>query len=262
MVAPRDRKLLQLFHLRQINNATFITYVYPLLMLIRRLVYKRGFVKHRNSRIPKLRAAYKLQCVVDQINTGPGSKSVGKEDKQFEVTNFWRTTLRGVTVEGNARAMSKLQIEGETAFLDLGFPEKSDEQAPQLCWDAFPIAPGHNPVDNFCQKHPEVALFALVTARSARDHRKRPPWVAAMIKTMERWDKGVQKAGVEDRWENPAIATVTLPGILKRTVDIRENHRHERVKFGSEVEADPVDDIPEESRPTIGDPDASRRSLR
>ncbi|KAL9698291.1 hypothetical protein quinque_001732 [Culex quinquefasciatus] len=94
MVAPRDRKLLQLFHLRQINNATFITYVYPLLMLIRRLVYKRGFVKHRNSRIPKLRAAYKLQCVVDQINTGPGSKSVGKEDKQFEVTNFWRTTLR------------------------------------------------------------------------------------------------------------------------------------------------------------------------
>ncbi|KAL1395590.1 hypothetical protein pipiens_011137 [Culex pipiens pipiens] len=60
----------------------------------RRLVYKRGFVKHRHSRIPKLRAAYKLQCVVDQINTGPGSKSVAKEDKQFEVTIFWRTTLR------------------------------------------------------------------------------------------------------------------------------------------------------------------------
>lgn len=71
-----------------------------------------------------------------------------------------------------------------------------------------------------------------------------------MTRTMGRWDEGVQKGEVEDRWENPAIATVTLPGILKRTVDIRENHRHERVKFRSEVE-DPVDAIPEKSRPTI-----------
>lgn len=52
-----------------------------------------------------------------------------------------------------------------------------------------------------------------------------------MTRTMGRWDEGVQKGEVEDRWENPAIATVTLPGILKRTVDIRENHRHEVVKF-------------------------------
>ncbi|EDS27544.1 60S ribosomal protein L7 [Culex quinquefasciatus] len=99
MVAPRDRKLLQLFHLRQINNATFITYVYPLLMLIRRLVYKRGFVKHRNSRIPKLRAAYKLQCVVDQINTGPGSKRSFKNnnDKQFATKRAqWSKFLPGI----------------------------------------------------------------------------------------------------------------------------------------------------------------------
>ncbi|KAL9701876.1 hypothetical protein quinque_005317 [Culex quinquefasciatus] len=54
-----------------------------------------------------------------------------------------------------------------------------------------------------------------------------PALVAAMIRTMGRWDKGVQKGEVEDRWENPAIATVTLP------------------------EEVPVDAIPEESRPTI-----------
>ncbi|XP_038118842.1 uncharacterized protein LOC119769645 [Culex quinquefasciatus] len=48
-----------------------------------------------------------------------------------------------------------------------------------------------------------------------------------MTRTMGRWDEGVQKGEVEDRWENPAIATVTF-----------------------EVE-DPVDAIPEKSRPTI-----------
>ncbi|KAL9706324.1 hypothetical protein quinque_009842 [Culex quinquefasciatus] len=85
MVAPKDRKLLQLFHLRQINNATFITYVYPLLMLIRRLVYKRGYVKHRNSRIPKLRAVYKLQSFKNN------------NDKQFATKRAqWSKFLPGI----------------------------------------------------------------------------------------------------------------------------------------------------------------------
>ncbi|KAL9705363.1 hypothetical protein quinque_008881 [Culex quinquefasciatus] len=61
----------------------------------------------------------------------------------------------------------------------------------------------------------------------------------------------IQKGEVEDRWENPTIATVTLPGILKRTVDTRENHRSVREVCGSKEE-DPVDAILEESRPTIG----------
>ncbi|KAL9708543.1 hypothetical protein quinque_012061 [Culex quinquefasciatus] len=52
-----------------------------------------------------------------------------------------------------------------------------------------------------------------------------------MIRTMGRWDKGVQKGEVEDRWENPAIATY--------------------VKFCGSEEEVPVDAIPEESRPTI-----------
>ncbi|XP_058125610.1 large ribosomal subunit protein uL30 isoform X3 [Anopheles ziemanni] len=97
-VAPKVRKVLQLFRLRQINNGTFIklnkatknmlriaepyiAYGYPTLKTVRHLIYKRGFVKHRHSRIPitdnfvierKLRGL-KLQCVEDmvyQIYTG------------------------------------------------------------------------------------------------------------------------------------------------------------------------------------------------
>lgn len=92
-VAPKVRKVLQLFRLRQINNATFIklnkatknmlriaepyiTYGYPTLKSVRHLIYKRGFVKHRHSRIPitdnfvierKLRGGYKMQCVEDLV---------------------------------------------------------------------------------------------------------------------------------------------------------------------------------------------------
>lgn len=63
-VAPKVRKVLQLFRLRQINNGTFIklnkatknmlriaepyiTYGYPTLKSVRHLIYKRGFVKVR-----------------------------------------------------------------------------------------------------------------------------------------------------------------------------------------------------------------------
>lgn len=91
-VAPKVRKVLQLFRLRQINNGTFIklnkatknmlriaepyiAYGYPTLKTVRQLIYKRGFVKHRHSRIPitdnfvierKLRGL-KLQCVEDMV---------------------------------------------------------------------------------------------------------------------------------------------------------------------------------------------------
>lgn len=91
-VAPKVRKVLQLFRLRQINNGTFIklnkatknmlriaepyiAYGYPTLKTVRHLIYKRGFVKHRHSRIPitdnfvierKLRGL-NLQCVEDMV---------------------------------------------------------------------------------------------------------------------------------------------------------------------------------------------------
>lgn len=67
-VAPKVRKVLQLFRLRQINNGVFvrlnkatinmlricepyITWGYPNLKSVRELVYKRGFAKIRGQRV-------------------------------------------------------------------------------------------------------------------------------------------------------------------------------------------------------------------
>ncbi|CAO1345749.1 unnamed protein product [Diamesa hyperborea] len=92
-VSPKIKKVLKLFRLRQINNATFvrlnkatinmlriaqpyITYGYPSLKTVRDLMYKRGFVKHGGRRIPitdnftierKLRFGYNIQCVEDMV---------------------------------------------------------------------------------------------------------------------------------------------------------------------------------------------------
>lgn len=92
-VAPKVRKVLELFRLKQINNGTFvklnkatinmlriaepyIAWGYPSLKTIRHLIYKRGFVKHAGQRIPitdnfvierKLRAGYRIQCVEDLV---------------------------------------------------------------------------------------------------------------------------------------------------------------------------------------------------
>lgn len=68
-VAPKVRKVLQLFRLRQINNGIFlklnkatvnmlrlcepyVTWGYPNLKSVRELVYKRGFGKVNGQRIP------------------------------------------------------------------------------------------------------------------------------------------------------------------------------------------------------------------
>jgi len=68
-LAPKVRKVLQLFRLRQINNAVFvrlnkatlnmlricepyITWGYPNLKTVREIIYKRGFAKVNNQRIP------------------------------------------------------------------------------------------------------------------------------------------------------------------------------------------------------------------
>lgn len=92
-VAPKVRKVLQLFRLRQINNGVFIklnkatinmlrivepyiTWGYPNLKSVRHLVYKRGFVKHQGQRVPitdnftierKLRSK-NIQCVEDLVH--------------------------------------------------------------------------------------------------------------------------------------------------------------------------------------------------
>ena len=68
-VSPKAKKVMQLFRLRQIHNATFVrlneptirmlrliepyvTYGYPTLSTIQKLVYKRGFGKVNKQRIP------------------------------------------------------------------------------------------------------------------------------------------------------------------------------------------------------------------
>jgi len=68
-VAPKPKKIMQLFRLRQINNACFVrlneatirmlrliepfvTYGYPSRETIKKLIYKRGFAKLNKQRIP------------------------------------------------------------------------------------------------------------------------------------------------------------------------------------------------------------------
>ena len=68
-VSPKAKKVMQLFRLRQIHNATFVrlneatirmlrliepyvTYGYPTVSTIQKLIYKRGFAKVNKQRIP------------------------------------------------------------------------------------------------------------------------------------------------------------------------------------------------------------------
>ncbi|GAB0086231.1 60S ribosomal protein L7 [Sergentomyia squamirostris] len=93
-VAPKVRKVLQLFRLRQINNGVFvklnkatinmlricepyIAWGYPNLKSVRDLIYKRGFLKIKGQRIPitdniliqrKLKVRCNLQCVEDLVH--------------------------------------------------------------------------------------------------------------------------------------------------------------------------------------------------
>nr|ALS04072.1 60S ribosomal protein L7 [Acartia pacifica]ALS04073.1 60S ribosomal protein L7 [Acartia pacifica] len=102
-VAPKVRKVLQLFRLRQINNGVFIkmnkatinmlricepyvTWGTPNLKSIRELVYKRGFVKVQGNRTPissneiieKALGKYNIICVEDLVHeiftVGPNFK--------------------------------------------------------------------------------------------------------------------------------------------------------------------------------------------
>eukprot|EP00096_Caligus_rogercresseyi_P015114 TRINITY_DN755_c0_g1_i2.p1 TRINITY_DN755_c0_g1~~TRINITY_DN755_c0_g1_i2.p1 ORF type:complete len:244 (-),score=80.98 TRINITY_DN755_c0_g1_i2:166-897(-) len=102
-VAPKVRKVLQLFRLRQINNGVFIklnkatinmlricepyiTWGSPNLKSVRELVYKRGFVKIEGKRIPitsnslieTVLGKYNIICVEDLIHeiitVGPNFK--------------------------------------------------------------------------------------------------------------------------------------------------------------------------------------------
>jgi len=122
-VAPKVKKVLQLFRLRQINNGVFIklnkatinmmricepyiTWGYPNLKSVRELIYKRGFVKHNKQRIPitdnftierKMRKIYNIQCVEDLVHeiftVGPNFKYASNFLWPFKLntpTGGWR----------------------------------------------------------------------------------------------------------------------------------------------------------------------------
>lgn len=92
-MAPKVRKVLQLFRLKQINNGIFVrlnkatinmlricepyvTWGYPNLKSLKELVYKRGFIKINGSRVPitsnslieKKLFKYNIICVEDLIH--------------------------------------------------------------------------------------------------------------------------------------------------------------------------------------------------
>merc|ERR1712019_9876 len=115
-VAPKVRKVLQLFRLRQINNGVFIklnkatinmlricepyiTWGAPNLKSIRELVYKRGFVKVAGNRTPitsndlieKALGKYNIICVEDLIHeiatVGPNFKYASNFLWPFKLNN-------------------------------------------------------------------------------------------------------------------------------------------------------------------------------
>ncbi|XP_055681738.1 60S ribosomal protein L7 [Lutzomyia longipalpis] len=131
-VAPKVRKVLQLFRLRQINNGVFvklnkatinmlricepyIAWGYPNLKSIRDLIYKRGFLKIKGQRIPitdnlliqrKLKVKRNIQCVEDLVHE---IYTVGPHFKY--ATNFlWPFKLN--TPNGGWRKKNNHYVEG------------------------------------------------------------------------------------------------------------------------------------------------------
>mmetsp|Transcript_56294 Transcript_56294/g.115129 ORF Transcript_56294/g.115129 Transcript_56294/m.115129 type:complete len:239 (-) Transcript_56294:16-732(-) len=115
-VGPKQRKILQLLRLRQINNAVFvklnkatvnmlrlvepyIAYGYPSLKTVKNLVYKRGFGKINRQRIPlsdnaivdKALGRHDLVCVEDVIHeiatVGPHFKEASNFLWPFKLSN-------------------------------------------------------------------------------------------------------------------------------------------------------------------------------
>lgn len=115
-IAPKPRKVLQLFRLRQINNGVFvklnkatlqmlriiepyIAYGYPSLKMVKKLVYKRGFAKINGARIPidnndmieQHLGKHGIVCVEDLIHeiytVGPHFKQANSFLYYFKLNN-------------------------------------------------------------------------------------------------------------------------------------------------------------------------------
>ncbi|KAI8640069.1 ribosomal protein L30, ferredoxin-like fold domain-containing protein [Parasitella parasitica] len=121
-IAPKPRKVLQLFRLLQINNGVFVrlnkatsemlqliqpyvAYGYPNLKTVRELIYKRGYAKVNKQRIPisdnsvieKSLGKYNIICVEDLIHeiatVGPHFKEASNFLWPFKLSNpnnMWR----------------------------------------------------------------------------------------------------------------------------------------------------------------------------
>merc|ERR1711937_817517 len=116
-VSPKAKKVMQLFRLRQLHNATFVklneatirmlrliepyvTYGYPTRATIKKLVYKRGFGKINKQRIPianndviseGLGEGTGIECAADLINeiytVGPNFKKANNFLWPFKLSN-------------------------------------------------------------------------------------------------------------------------------------------------------------------------------
>merc|ERR1711907_791435 len=116
-VSPKAKKVMQLFRLRQLHNATFVklneatirmlrliepyvTYGYPTRATVQKLIYKRGFGKIRKQRIPiatnkviqeGLAKQTGIECAADLINeiytVGPNFKKANNFLCPFKLSN-------------------------------------------------------------------------------------------------------------------------------------------------------------------------------
>jgi large subunit ribosomal protein L7e len=115
-VSPKAKKVMQLFRLRQLHNASFVrlneatirmlrliepyvTYGYPTRETIQKLVWKRGFAKVNKQRIPigdnkiigEALGEYGIECAADLINelatVGPNFKKANNFLWPFKLSN-------------------------------------------------------------------------------------------------------------------------------------------------------------------------------
>lgn len=114
-VSPKAKKVMQLFRLRQLHNATFVklneatvrmlrliepyvTYGYPTRATVERLIYKRGFGKIRKQRIPiadnsviQEAGIPGVECTADLIHeivtVGPNFKKANNFLWPFKLSN-------------------------------------------------------------------------------------------------------------------------------------------------------------------------------
>jgi large subunit ribosomal protein L7e len=115
-VSPKAKKVMQLFRLRQLHNASFVklneatirmlrliepyvTYGYPTRATVQKLVYKRGFGKIRKQRIPIAENSvveeglgeFDINCTADLINeittVGPNFKKANNFLWPFKLSN-------------------------------------------------------------------------------------------------------------------------------------------------------------------------------